>query len=413
LYKNSYFPVAWKEAYVIPILKCHNASVNDLRPISSLCTPSKNFERIISNSVKHLFYSNLDSSQFGFRQNSSTVCALIKLHNHITECYDNPAVSGIQVIALDYSKAFDCLDHNVIIRKLVNCSFPLSFIKLMYSYLSCRRQRVRVNNCLSDSAMVTSGVPQGSILGPSIFTLVMADLCCVHDKTCIVKYADDVTLSIPILYSTNSVIDEIDNVITWSDAVGLKLNYSKCKYLFISRSKNSTPVVIHNFKMCSSMKLLGVYFSDDLKWDVHFTNMFTIANRRAYAFRVLKSNLSKQELLTIYNSLIVSIFDYCAPLFIGINHKNCDIIKSIQRKFHNIICFYNCHCDIFPNISDRRLSFSVKLFNKAYSDTSHLLNCIIPNKRTFFIQPYCKSDIHKCSFIPFVTELVNSNSSRT
>ena len=409
---NSYFPSLWKEAHVVPIPKCHNPSVYDLRPISLLCVPSKVFEKLIFNSTKQFFYSNLDSNQFGFRENSSTACALIKLHNHITEYYDNLSVAGIQVVALDYSKAFDSLNHNVIIRRFVDCNFPLSFIHLMYSYLFSRSQRVRVKNCLSDSAVVTSGVPQGSILGPSIFTLVMADLCCVQTTTCIVKYADDVTLSIPIFYSTNNVLDEINNVITWSDAVGLKLNNNKCKYLFISRSKNSAPVVIPEFDLCSSMKLLGVYFSNDLKWDLHFFNMFSTANRRAYAFRVLKSNLSTSELLIVYNSLIVSVFDYCAPLFIGLNNKNCNIIKSIQRKFHNIVCFHNCHCTILPDISARRIIFSINLFKKAHSDINHVLHSIIPKKRTFFIQPYSKSVIRKCSFIPYVTELVNNSSNR-
>jgi len=170
--------------------------------------------------------------------------------------------------------------------------------------------------------------------------------------------------------------------------------------------------VIPEFDLCSSMKLLGVYFSNDLKWDLHFFNMFSTANRRAYAFRVLKSNLSTSELLIVYNSLIVSVFDYCAPLFIGLNNKNCNIIKSIQRKFHNIVCFHNCHCTILPDISARRIIFSIILFKKAHSDINHVLHSIIPKKLTFFIQPYSKSVIRKCSFIPYVTELVNNSSNR-
>jgi len=143
-----------------------------------------------------------------------------------------------------------------------------------------------------------------------------------------------------------------------------------------------------------------------------FFNMFSTANRRAYAFRVLKSNLSTSELLIVYNSLIVSVFDYCAPLFIGLNNKNCNIIKSIQRKFHNIVCFHNCHCTILPDISARRIIFSINLFKKSHSDINHVLHSIIPKKRTFFIQPYSKSVIRKCSFIPYVTELVNNSSNR-
>ena len=411
---NCCFPSIWKEAHVVPVPKCHNANIHQLRPISLLCVPSKIFERLVFNSVKHLFYLYFDSSQFGFRQNCSTTCALIKLHNHITECFDNPTVAGIQVFALDYSKAFDRLDHNVIIRKFVNCNFPLSFVSLMYSYLCNRSQRVRLNNCLSDKALVTSGVPQGSILGPSIFSLVMADLTCLHSSSCIVKYADDVSLSIPIYHSNNYVVDEIDiSIKYWSSTVGLNLNTSKCKYMLVSHNKKCSPIIIPDFEFCNSIKVLGVYFCNNLKWDLHFSNIFTTANRRAYAFRVLKSNLSATELLTVYKSLILSLIDYCAPLFIGLNQKNCNILNAIQRKFHNIVCFYNCHCNIFPDISARRTSFSVKLFNRAHSDSSHLLHCIIPKKRTFFIQPHSKSEIRKRSFIPFITEIVNNCIERT
>ena len=227
---SSYFPLAWKEAHVVPTPKCYNASINDLRPISLLCIPSKIFERLVFNSVQNIFYSNFDSAQFGFRKNSSTSCALIKLHDHITKYYDNPVVAGIQVFALDYRLAFDCLDHNNIIRKLVRCNFPVSFIKLIFSYLHNRSQRVRLNNILSDLDFVTSGVPQGSIMGPSLFSLVMADLHCIKNSTCLVKFADDISLSIPIFYSCNNVVEEIENIKHWSLSVGLNLNLKKCKY---------------------------------------------------------------------------------------------------------------------------------------------------------------------------------------
>ena len=243
--------------------------------------------------------------------------------------------------------------------------------------------------------------------------ITCTDLTCLNSSSCIVKYADDVSLSIPIYHSNNYVVDKINNIKYWSSTVGLNINTSKCKYMLVSHNKKCSPIIIPDFEFCNSIKVLGVYFCNNLKWDLHFSNIFTTANRRAYAFRVLKSNLSATELLTVYKSLILSLIDYCAPLFIGLNQKNCNILNAIQRKFHNVVCFYNCHCNIFPDISARRTSFSVKLFNRAHSDSSHLLHCIIPKKRTFFIQPHSESEIRRRSFIPFITEIVNNCIERT
>ena len=410
---SSYFPLAWKEAHIVPTPKCYNASINDLRPISLLCIPSKIFERLVFNSVQSIFYSNFDSAQFGFRKNSSTSCALIKLHDHITKYYDNPVVAGIQVFALDYRLAFDCLNHNNIIRKLVRCNFPVSFIKLIFSYLHNRSQRVRLNNILSDLDFVTSGVPQGSIMRPSLFLFVMADLHRIKNSTCLVKFADDISLSIPIFYSCNNVVEEIENIKHRSLSVSLNLNLKKCKYLFVSCSRNSEPIVIPDFTFCTSLKLLGVYFCNNLKWDVHINSILVSASRRAYAFRVLKPNLSRLEIVQVYKSLVLSVLEYCAPLFVGLNKKNFKIINSIQRKFHNIACFSNCKCTLFSDIHIRRQDYSTKLFLNAHSDPNHLLHSIILCKRTFFSQPYCRSELRKCSFVPYTTEIVNAQSSRT
>ena len=283
--------------------------------------PSKIFERIIFDSVKHCFYSNFDRNQFGFRPNSSTTCALIKLHNRITCLYDCLSIRGIQICTLDFTKAFDCLNHNVIIQKLFDCNFPLPFIRLMYSYLEGRLQCVRFKNFLSNALPVTSGVPQGSIIGPSLFSLVVSDLQCLYPDTQIVKYADDIILCLPVYNSINHVIEEIDNIRTWSKSVGLQLNDKKCNYMYISRSNDCVPVEIPSFNYCTNVKILGVTFSSDLKWDTHFKNVSRIAHRRAFALRTLKPFLCSKQLLIVYKANVLSILEYCSPLFVGINRK--------------------------------------------------------------------------------------------
>ncbi len=404
---TSSFPILWKHAYVIPIPKVNNPTAYDLRPISLLPVPSKIFERLIFNSVSDLFYDNFDANQFGFRPSSSTCCALIKLHDHITKLLDSVAVSGVQVIALDYLKAFDSLIHKTIISKLLECGFPIEFVKLIFSYLQNRVQSVRIHNIISDPCKVSSGVPQGSIIGPSIFSLVMSGLKRVDSNTCMIKFADDLNLSIPIFHSVNHVASEIENVKNWSAEVGLNLIFLKCKYFFVRSTANSLPVPIPEFTFCHEIKLLGIIFSDDLRWDRHFSLIRTICNRRLYAIRTLKSILSVNELRNVYLSLIVSVMEYCSPLFIGINVKISNLVKNIERRFHNIICHYNCHCKILPDLTNRRILASKKLFLAA-SHPSHLLFCIIPDKRSRFLQPYSYSERRRRAFVPCTTEIVNS-----
>ena len=227
-----------------------------------------------------------------------------------------------------------------------------------------------------------------------------------------VKYADDLVLSIPIYLSVNHVMEEINNIRQWSLSKGLELNDRKCKYMLFSRSTDCNPVHIPHFVFCTRMKLLGVHFSNDFKWDFHFNTTSVTANRRAFAFRVLKPLFSINELVTLYKSIVLSILEYCSPLFVGITSKNQAILQSIQHRFHNIICFYNCQCDKFPNLYDRRVLAATKLFMAAHSDDQHVLNCIIPLKRTFFAQPYCRTTTYQTSFVPFITEIINSTIDR-
>ena len=404
---TSSFPKIWKHAHVIPVPKNSNPSIQELRPISLLSLPSKIFERFIFTSVSYLFYDHFDSNQFGFRPNSSTCCALIKLHDHITQKLDSDNVSGVQVIALDYQKAFDSLDHKAIMSKLINCKFPISFIKLMFSYLQNRSQSVRLNSVISKPCIVTSGIPQGSIIGPSIFSLVMSDLKPVDSNTCMTKFADDITLSIPIFFDSNHVMAEINNITTWSNPVGLDLNLKKCKYIFISSSSCGSPFLIPDFTYCDKILLLGVYFCNNLKWDMHFSHIRSVCSKRLYALRTLKSTLTVSELRNVYMSLIVSLIEYCSALFVGMTDQTTDIIKGIQRRFHNIICYYNCHCKTLPDLLSRRNSSSVNLYLAA-SQHYHILHDIIPSKRTWFQQPHSNTERRKRSFIPYTTELVNN-----
>jgi len=218
-----------------------------------------------------------------------------------------------------------------------------------------------------------------------------------------VKYADDINLSVPIYYSGNNVTAEINNVIDFSTNKGLTLNFSKCNYLFISFKSNCSPILVDNINAQKHVKILGVYFSNDLTWNYHFDKLINRANQRFYAVRILRHFLSAKELTHVYYSMIRSLLEYCSPLFIGLNKRNCAKLDRIQNRFHYFICnkSTDCDCDTLEDLCNRRKIAAVNLFNKISSKPFHILQASFSKiTRKHVIQPFSRTTRRLNSFIP-------------
>lgn len=407
---ESRVPVFWKTASVVPLPKTSTPGLEDVRPISLLPIPIKILERIVLDNVKVSLLRNYGPNQFGFRPNSSTLCALIAVHDHLTSLLDRNDVAGVQLVTYDYSKAFDKLKSDIIIERLIECRLPSGFLQWIGSYLRQRQQRVRIGTSQSAMVPVTSGVPQGSILGPYLFAVVSGSFTSTHPDSLLAKFADDSTFCFP-LYKNGlnaHVTEQHLRLLTWSNRVDLQLNMRKCKSLAIPSSRNCTGVYLSDVQEVESLVLLGVTFNKNASWSLHFDNVISTVSRRFFALRILRAHLNFNELRLVFFALIRSVLEYCGPLFIGLTLSDSRRLDHIQRRFHYLLCGAGCSSDCLPSLSDRRTAQALKAFSAMFTD-DHVLHERLPNRSASgrYILPLIQTNRRLNSFFPKCVVLYN------
>lgn len=238
-----YFPKSWKIAKVIPIQKPGNQfdNPNSYRPISLLSSISKLFEKVIKTKMdNHINTSNvIPLEQFGFRRYHSTTHQVKRICNHITVNFANGLSTAL--VLLDVAKAFDSIWHSALIFKMITYEFPPYLIKIIKSYLEDRCFRVLVDNELSDSTEIPSGVPQGTVLGPILFNIYMSDFPSLAPCK-YAAYADDVG----IFYShelghevVSNIQHALNKLVQYYDKWKMKLNYEKTQSIFFTRKRKN------------------------------------------------------------------------------------------------------------------------------------------------------------------------------
>lgn len=284
LIETSTFPEGWKHAKVLPLKKKPLLNdVTNLRPISILCALSKSFEKLLEKQMIDYIdrYGLLTEFQAGFRKGQSIKTAVLRVHDDLGSIIDRRG-AGI-LLLLDFSKAFDTIPHKKLCDKLVTqFHFGSSAVNLLFSYLVGRKQTVFCGDRCSSSGETTSGVPQGSVIGPLLFCCHINDLPSVLKHCSIQMYADDVQLYVggvgPCVPNLVRLMNEdLARVSRWSTRNELLINPSKSKALFVqSRTRRAAGtafpahrIVLDGLQIewTETASNLGFPFQCDLEWD--------------------------------------------------------------------------------------------------------------------------------------------------
>lgn len=336
--KSGTFPSVWKSSKVCPIFKSGSRSeIECYRPISIICNFCKVFEMLLEQRIYNHIHDSVTPRQHGFMKGRSTVSNLCVITQDIAENIDSRTQTD--VIYTDLTKAFDRLDHGILLQKLSAFGLSDQLVMLFRSYLTDRTQYVQLNGFKSVKYLATSGVPQGSNLGPLLFNLYMNDIVDVMDVNFLL-YADDLKIYAAVrdLVDCERLSANLSRIVEWCVANNLQLNVRKCKVLSYTLKKD--PIVFaycirdQSLERPNTFTDLGVTFDSSLSFNYHFDNIIELANRM-YGFitRISQDFSDVKTFKTLYYAYIKSKLEYASPVWSPFYRIHIDRLESVQRRF--------------------------------------------------------------------------------
>ena len=438
---ESCFPSSWRIASVVPVFKNsgERSDPKNYRPISLLSVISKVFESLINSSLtRHLESLNLLSDhQYGFRSGRSTADVLTVISERV---YQSLNVSGeTRAIALDISKAFDKVWHAGLLHKLKSYGVSGVVFDLIKSFLTDRKIKVVLDGRSSSCYSINAGVPQGSVLGPTLFLIFINDLPdSILSKLAI--YADDTTLYRSLGKSRsvdknetrrekNKMAADLEcdlrTVTEWGDRWLVSFNASKTKLLSINKFRDPIlpPIAMngHEVPESSNVRLLGLSLTNNFSWNGYIESIAKLTAMKVGSLYRVRNFLSPASILYIYKSTIRPCMEYCCHLWAGASAECLHLLDRIQNRIINIIG-PELASDL-QSLSHRRNVASLSLFYRYFHGRcSNELHELVPPPKTFFrvtrhssqAHPYCvkvpccKKGIYYSSFFPRTATLWNS-----
>nr|CAH7738545.1 unnamed protein product [Callosobruchus chinensis] len=339
------FPESMKTAVVIPIFKKGDKlDPCNYRPISILSCLSKIFEKLLNERIWSFVEKHdlISEHQFGFKKGKSTDDAMLELMQEIFVAVDNKTPA--MCVFVDLAKAFDTIDHGHLLDTLEDIGFRGKAHSLLESYLTGRSQTIKVNDTESKKRAMQCGVPQGSVLGPLLFTLYMNDIFSLQCSGKVVSFADDTA----IVYTADTwealkieAEGDLKTVFNFLQSKLLTVNFTKTYYLpFTSYSSNlpeMKPLIISQIEKAveispkPDVKYLGVYIDCHLRWDVHIKNLVIKLRSLLGTFKLCRGFCNLTQLKILYNALVQSHMYYGIVIWGGAANCYLKKLEVVQK----------------------------------------------------------------------------------
>ena len=347
--RTGVFPSELKLARVVPIFKAGDSSaLTNYRPIFVLTFFTKVFEKIVYNKLfnfisdNNIFYDH----QYGFRKGRSTQQAIITLVDRITKSQNIGDI--VITLLIDLKKAFDTIDHRILLRKLYSYGIRGTMFKWIESYLTGRSQYVIFDGKVSETRSIKCGVPQGSILGPLLFILSVNDICNVSPILFKILFADDTCVLISGNHLNNLIKMlniELISLNNWFKANKLSLNTKKSFFMIFHRSRikpndiNTVVIDNHDLTQVKSAKYLGVIIDHKLNWIEHISYVKSKISKGIGIMYKARQFLTKKALLMLYHAYIYPYMTYCIEVWGCASQTQLNCLFLLQKKIIRIMNF--------------------------------------------------------------------------
>ena len=432
--EESKFPTPWKLAHVTPVYKKGNKDdCTNYRPISLLSCVGKLLERCVHKHVNAFLTENelISSSQSGFQTGDSTVNQLVSIYNNFAKHYDQGITT--QAIFFDISKAFDRVWHKGLLLKLNSLGVRGKLLEWFQDYLSHRTQIVVLGGETSDPKELTTGVPQGSVLGPLLFLVYINDIVC-NIESIMKLFADDTSMSNSHTnpeHRAKVLNSDLLKVELWSKNWKVKFNDTKTELMNFNRDNLPNPNLYFSQTLLlesTQHKHLGLILQNNCKWREHVNYIIKKVSPLINCLKSLKYRLTRKPLETMYKSFILPIFDYSDILWDNCTAEETNQLESLQLQGLRIITGLikgTSHALIYKesgicSLKKRRERHKLIAYHKIVNGNApqYLIDLLPPLVAD--INPYHrrrplersvpphKTEIYRTSFFPSTTHLWNN-----